>query len=212
MNNFYVYIHKDPRTNEVFYVGKGKAKRAWNFNKRNPFHINKINKIKSLGLEIMVELIETDKTEDQAFDLEKLWIAAYKHSGMILCNQTDGGDGLRTPSSETRKKMSMAKLGKAPGNKGKTVTEELRNKLSLSHKGKHSSPSTEFQKGVVPPTCFKKGNIPKNRKQVVDTTTGSIFQSIGEAAAALGMPYHTLKAQLNGTNPNKTTLKIKGAP
>ena len=28
-NNFYVYIHVDPRTEEVVYVGKGKHGRAW---------------------------------------------------------------------------------------------------------------------------------------------------------------------------------------
>lgn len=36
-NNFYVYIHVKPHNGEIFYVGKGKGKRAYYKHSRNKF-------------------------------------------------------------------------------------------------------------------------------------------------------------------------------
>lgn len=67
-----------------------------------------------------------------------------------------------TISEETRKKMSLARMGKTPWNKGtkgvmvawnKGLTKEddrvkkYADKLKIVNKGKHSSPTTEFKKG-----------------------------------------------------------------
>jgi len=66
--------------------------------------------------------------------------------GCDLVNSTDGGDGMRNPSEETRKKISQnarnrtfstetrAKLSNA--GKGKRHTEESRRKISESQRGK----------------------------------------------------------------------------
>jgi len=43
-------------------------------------------------------------------------------------------------------------------------------------------------------------------KKIIDTSTGLIFSCIREAAEYSGMKYSTLKSQINGTNPNKTTF------
>lgn len=45
-------------------------------------------------------------------------------------------------------------------------------------------------------------------KALIDTTTGSTYNSLHEASAALGIKYKTLSAQLTGQNKNKTTLKF----
>ena len=50
-------------------------------------------------------------------------------------------------SKEARRKMSEAKKGKASPRKGIKLSEETKLKLSLSHKGQHNSPGTEFKKG-----------------------------------------------------------------
>ena len=55
--------------------------------------------------------------------------------------------GSRVFSEETKKKMSEAKKGNIPWNKGKHHTEETKKKLSEMFKGLHRSPSTEFKKG-----------------------------------------------------------------
>jgi hypothetical protein len=66
-----------------------------------------------------------------------------------------------TPSPETRKKMSLAKKGKSPWNKGMKGhpslkgftgqhTEETKAKISASRKGKCLGNSTGFKKGMTP--------------------------------------------------------------
>ena len=143
-NNFYIYQHVDPRTNLIRYIGKGKSRRAWNFSTRCGHHKNWLKQLKDAGLEPRVELIETDKTEEQAFELERLWIAACRSSFQPLTNLTDGGEGASgwVPSEETRKKMSEA-------NFGRVFTEEHRKKLSENNArpmlGKTHSEATKLK-------------------------------------------------------------------
>ena len=91
-----------------YYVGKGKGNRA--FAKR-PFAPSKER----------IEIIKSNLTEQQAFDLEIELIAKYgrKDNGTgILRNKTDGGDGVagywlgRKHTEESIKKMSDAWRGK----------------------------------------------------------------------------------------------------
>lgn len=61
---------------------------------------------------------------------------------------------------------------KTGGDRDFIMSEESKIKSSISHKGQHSSPETEFKKGIIPPfkgekgihlspsTEFKKGHIP----------------------------------------------------
>lgn len=154
INTFYIYQHIDPRTNLIRYIGKGRGKRAWDLRDRNAYHKNWLKQLKSEGLEPIVELIETDKTEEQAFELERLWIAACRSSFQPLTNLTDGGEGASgcVKSQETRRKQSEAMRGeKHPmfgrtGDKnprfGKTLSEEHRRKISEALTGKAISEET----------------------------------------------------------------------
>jgi hypothetical protein len=154
-NNFYVYQHVDPRTNLIRYIGKGRGKRAWDFSARYGHHKNWLKQLKDAGLEPRVELIETDKTEEQAFELERLWVAACRSSFQPLTNLTDGGEGLSglVHSEETRKKISENHVLRGPGRetalqkmseagKGKTHSDETRKKMSEAGKGKTLSDET----------------------------------------------------------------------
>src|SRR3990167_173329 len=47
--------------------------------------------------------------------------------------------------------------------KNKTHSEEVRKKLSISHKGQHSSPETEFKKGLKPWNTGKSGYAGRNK-------------------------------------------------
>jgi group I intron endonuclease len=136
-NNFYVYQHVDPRTNLIRYIGKGRGKRAWDFSARYGHHKNWLKQLKDAGLEPRVELIETDKTEEQAFELERMWIAACRSSFQPLTNLTDGGEGTSgwVPSEETRQKMSEAHGGEKNHYFGKTLSEEHRKKISEARSG-----------------------------------------------------------------------------
>jgi len=46
-----------------------------------------------------------------------------------------------------------------------------------------------------------------NSKQVIDSSTGRVFQSIWHAAYHTGIPYSTMKNYLSGRRKNRTALK-----
>jgi hypothetical protein len=79
MNNYYVYQLIDPRTGIPFYVGKGTKQRAWShltFNSGcyNPHKDRIIKKIQSLGLEVIVDIVESNLTTEVAEQNEELLI------------------------------------------------------------------------------------------------------------------------------------------
>ena len=101
---FYTYIHRKASTNEIFYVGKGYAKRAWSVSGR-PAHWRNI--VKKHGL--VVELVDSGISEEQAFEFEIFLIAEIgcKHDQKgPLVNLTSGGDGVANPSGATRKAIA----------------------------------------------------------------------------------------------------------
>ena len=54
MNKYYIYIHRKITDGYIFYIGKGCAKRAWNFNNRNPLWTN-IAKKHGVDVEIVFD-------------------------------------------------------------------------------------------------------------------------------------------------------------
>jgi len=156
-NKFYVYIHTRATDNTIFYVGKGKSKRAWVKSLRNK-HWNNI--VAKHGYNVVI--IQNELTEEQSFIIEKELIACIGREN--LCNMTDGGEGSSgiITSEETRKKLSKAKKGRkhseehrqrnSEARKGKKHTEEARKKMSKTRKGinkseDHKRKVSEAQKG-----------------------------------------------------------------
>ena len=87
-NIYYVYEHIRLDTQQVFYVGKGKGKRAWKRNSRNYHWSNIISKT-----EYKAKIVQDCMTEEDAFLLEMWLIAKLRHEGVSLANKTDGGEG-----------------------------------------------------------------------------------------------------------------------
>lgn len=103
MNNFYVYIYKDPFKNfEPFYVGKGCKGRFHDISSRkhNKHLYNKIQKLRRLGCKIndITFFERVDLLEEEALNLEISLIDKIgrfdKKRGPLL-NLTDGGDGVK---------------------------------------------------------------------------------------------------------------------
>lgn len=131
---FYVYAHIRKDTNKIFYIGKGSSNRLYRKDNRNKYWKHITNKH---GFDAII--LESNLTESEAFDLEKFYIKQYKDKGLILVNQTDGGDG-NNPSGgfsfknkkhslETKMLLSSQKIGKP-----KTKEHNLKN--ALAHKQK----------------------------------------------------------------------------
>lgn len=221
---FFVYQHKTADTGEVFYIGKGSIKRgsferAYVTKKRSKFWNAVVAKH---GL--VVEVIESFETEQEAFDRECQLISLHgrRSDGGTLCNLTSGGEGHLglMASPETRAKLSAAFSGERHPNWGKKLSEETCRKKSESLK---SSPKNlrgkklpdwwkqkiaDTKQGELNPMHGKTGLDHPTSRMVVHTGYGYVFASVQEAADFFGMKMKTLHNQLSGHRPNKFNLEF----
>lgn len=141
---FYVYKWTRKDTNSIFYIGKGKGKRAFERkNNRNRYFKNIIS-----STDCCVEILYEDLTEQEAFLKEVDLIKLYKGQGQCEANLTNGGEGTSgwKPSAQTIENMKKAQKGKiiSPEQKAKLrkaklgtkASEETKEKMSKSLKGK----------------------------------------------------------------------------
>jgi hypothetical protein len=138
----FAYIHCKP-DGTPFYVGKGAWRRVRYYGERNPHHKNVVAKYGKENLFYGALECSNDKT---AYTLEQGLIKCLRRSDVSLVNRTDGGDGGRNPTPETRAKLSEAakKRGvsaacheaKVKAKKGKPLTAEHKELLRQRQKGK----------------------------------------------------------------------------
>ena len=120
-----VYQHRRGDTNEVFYIGIGKAEsRAYSKHGRSkPW--KDLTKRHAYSVEIVLE----ELTWIEAGEKEKELIRFYGRRDLglgILVNMADGGNGVENPSEEARKKNGDAHRGKPSWNKGLTKSTDNR--------------------------------------------------------------------------------------
>lgn len=135
MNIYYVYqyLRED---GSPYYIGKGSKKRAWSRDRNIP---------KPLDSKL-IQIIESDLSEPEAYALEKRLILLYgrKNAGTgILRNLTDGGEG------------STGVKGKIAWNKGKKMDTDYAHTRSNSLKkykrtAEHQKNLTQSLKGRKP--------------------------------------------------------------
>ena len=189
MKNNLIYRHLKPN-GEVFYIGIGTTKkRAYSKQSRNPLWHNIVDKY---GYE--VQILKKDLSWEEACELETLLINYYGRRDLgtgSLVNMTDGGEG----------KTNVV------------VSDETREKLSVSHKGLKYTPWTEERKKASSLRYKGKLTFPNRTKtsrgyKVLDTITNETYPSISRAAKAINMNGETLRNQLLGKYKNKTNLII----
>lgn len=97
----YVYVHKRNDTGKVFYVGKGRNRRAWRWDNRNPhwLHVAKRH-----GFSVVI--VREGMNKDCAMSLEKSLIRAYGIEN--LCNYTLGGDGTGGAAMKEETKLKLS--------------------------------------------------------------------------------------------------------
>jgi hypothetical protein len=109
--NWVIYALKNPRTNEIRYIGwTGKTvERRLHFHLTESIRLKKTRKQKWImsllgsGLTPLIEVIESGDGAGYK-DAERRWIAFYRANGARLVNGTDGGDG--TPGWGTHEQRS----------------------------------------------------------------------------------------------------------
>lgn len=140
---FYAYFLIDPRKGQIIYVGKGHDYRSEvhrylttegrHYNKKLQ---NKINKIRSCGLEIISKIVFESPCEDAALMREAalICIIGLKNLCNLTANFKGGRFGMTSPfagrkHTEKTKQKTSAKL------KGKSHSKEHNRKVSLALKG-----------------------------------------------------------------------------
>jgi hypothetical protein len=226
-NSHCLYRHLKPN-GEIFYIGIGKdLKRAYNKYNRTTLWTRVVDKH---GYE--VQILKTKLSKDEACELEKTLISWYGRIDLgtgVLVNMTDGGDGTSNKSPETRNKISesqkgelnhmFGKFGELNGNFGKRWSDEKRQMASeLAKKRYKENPhlvenmklrkaSDETKRKISENANKPCGCNHRESKEVINLQTGIIHCSSREAADTYGFKRTTLKAMLNGSNPNRTDLR-----
>lgn len=140
-NNTVVYRHVRLDENQVFYVGIGNTKRAYNNKNRSKWWKKVVNKT-----HYRVDILFDNMTREEACEKEMELIQLYGRQDLgtgTLVNMTSGGEGTTSPSPEARRKLSESKLGdKNPmfgiirsAESKRKLSEEYRIKLSESKLG-----------------------------------------------------------------------------
>jgi len=116
--SYYVYAYIDPRNDTAFYIGAGHGKRDKQHLRRKfrnhiktcRFFYNKLNKMEREGVQPVVHRLLSGLSRYDAFQVwERFFIMALGRRDLgtgPLCNHTDGGEGCKAPSIETRRRMS----------------------------------------------------------------------------------------------------------
>jgi|GEM_PF-2673974 hypothetical protein len=150
MNNYYIYEWFIVDTDEVFYVGKGKERRAETVSGRNKFFKDMYN-THNCNFRIKIDNLK----EDEAFKYERALIKYYRehYPEYRLTNQTDGGEGVSgwKPDEEWKKKQGelskkrwededfRRKMIEIRTNEDSVYkSEEFRNKISDIVKGENN--------------------------------------------------------------------------
>lgn len=226
-SNHCLYRHLKPN-GKVFYIGIGKDyQRAHTTYGRNKYWHKIVDKY---GYE--VQILKSNLTREEACELEVLLISWYGRVDIgtgILCNMTDGGDGTTNKSPETRKKISegqkgelnhmFGKFGELNGNFGNRWNEsQKRNGSERLKKYYKNNPeaieamrnrkaSAETRRKISENANKPCGCDHQESKEVINLQTGIVSCSSREAADTYGFKRTTLKAMLNGNNPNWTDLR-----
>ncbi len=199
-NKNFIYVIKDPRTNEVRYVGqtsKGSSRfRSHLYSSKTktyPICIF-IKELIDVNLSPIFEIQEYVSI-DQLDDREKYWIAVYKQLGSDLLNLTQGGSSVRgyIMTEESKSRFRLKRAGKPSAFKGKKHTDSAKKLLSQHAKSRTGGKNGFFGKThstdtieKIKETCRKL--IPPNIRKIQHINTGKLYISIAECARNLGIP------------------------
>ena len=135
---YILYSHKDRCSNQVFYIGIGDCRaRAYDEKSRSKEWKEKISECY-----FDVEIIAKNLTKELAFILEKSFIEMYQLENLI--NKTKGGVGSwgYKHTTETKKKLSNAQIGR------KKTDEEIKKSVN-SRIELHSSTYKHIKTGNI---------------------------------------------------------------
>lgn len=208
MAKHYLYRHIRLDTGQPFYIGIGTKResrpyytypaeypRAYSKSGRTEYW-KRITSKSEYDVEILFESDDYELIKQKEIEFIALYGRRNKGKG-ILCNLTDGGDGVLgiIRSQETSDKISKA-------NTGRKTSDETKLKQSLVKKGKKMSEHTiELRKG-----CMPTGENHAGARLLINHQTGIYYSTVKEASEAYGINSSTLANMLSGHRRNYTDL------
>ena len=176
---FYTYVHFNPGTRDIFYVGKGNKNRFKSRDHRNTHWHNTVNKYG--GFE--PKIIMNDLTEEESLELEIFMIAELGLDN--LTNVSPGGDNFGG-YDKTGENNPM--WGKPHPNKGKKMPQNGLKGESHPLYGTSQSKESRKKNLISQPT----------RKPVL--IDGIEYPSKSNASKILGIPLRTVGRRLDSIN------------
>lgn len=192
-----VGIYKITSPSNKVYIGQSiNIKNRWKQHKysksrnHNPILINSFLKygVQSHLFEIIHEL-PNDVSIDVLNKYEHLYLLSYIDCGVKVLNAKGAGDSIGSHSDEIKKKISLAKKGKASWNSGKTgiFSDDVRARISSSKKGKkHTAEHIEKVRKHLFGNTYKKGkpNSIEARKKASESLKGRVSPRKGKKLSA----------------------------
>lgn len=155
---FYVYAHRKIN-GEIFYIGKGCGKRAWDTEGRSRYWENTVN-LTNYHVEILISGLQ----EWYAIELEKDLIAYHGRKDLgygLLVNQVDGGDKLGEGSNNPMYGKGYLQAGNLNPMYGRKHSEDHKKVISETTKKALANPETRRKQAE-----YTKTNNPMNNPDI----------------------------------------------
>lgn len=162
-----IYKLIDPITNDVRYIGLTfnslKQRLKSHCSEKSKSHkSNWINLLKSKGLKPIIESIEENiSSYEYCCEREIYWIEKYKSEGYSLTNMATGGNKNKKMSEEVKKKMSDSHKERNKIYK-KTISDETRLRISESSKKRFMDPK-EIEKLKISNKRYEDSKTPDQK-------------------------------------------------
>lgn len=171
--NYIVYKHTFPNNKVYIGITCQEVSRRWKYGDGYKTQSLMYNAIIKYGWKnIKHEILLSNLTKEQASVAEIFYIKLFnsdnRNFGYNIRHGGDANSGY-TLSEETRNKMSIARKGEKNHMFGKHMTDDVKKKLSLSHKGKCNIEA--IRKGAEK----RRGRNAYNAKKVIQLTKNDIF-------------------------------------
>lgn len=193
-NKYYLYRHVRLDTNVPFYIGigskpknyygyKGEYRRAYVAYKRTDFW-NAIVSKTDYRVDILFESNNLEEIKQKEIEFIKLYGRRNLNEGTLV-NLTDGGDYSIRQANQYRKSFKHTQETKdklSKSHKGKKISDETKKVLSQLHKDKESHLRLQTPEALEKAKKTRRNNLPR----VMNIKTGEIYNSLPDACEILG--------------------------